>query len=114
MLSKEAQQRISDYEQELQIVRDATQGAPPEDPLPDKAGFQKMCGLDIEPEEFAWFKYNMVWGTYGPKGDGPLKWVKLSECSSEHLEAILLTMNTLPSLQKKVILSLLKERWGVS
>lgn len=34
-----------------------------------------------------------LWGTYGIKGDQPLKWVKLVECDTDHLEKIL---NILP------------------
>lgn len=29
-----------------------------------------------------------LWGTYGPGGKGPFRWVLLSECSLDHLEAI--------------------------
>lgn len=29
-----------------------------------------------------------LWGTYGPGGKGPFRWVPLSECSPDHLEAI--------------------------
>lgn len=33
------------------------------------------------------------WGTFGPSGNDPLKWVKLIDCSTEHLEAILKTQH---------------------
>jgi hypothetical protein len=33
----------------------------------------------------------LLWGTYGPKGDQPLRWVPLKECETEHLQAILKT-----------------------
>lgn len=38
----------------------------------------------------------LVWGTYGPKGDQPLKWVFLKECSTDHLQAILKVPNLSP------------------
>ena len=31
----------------------------------------------------------MEWGTYGPKGDQPLKYVKLMDMSLDHIQAIL-------------------------
>lgn len=31
---------------------------------------------------------DFLWGTYGPGGKGPFRWVLLSECSLDHLEAI--------------------------
>lgn len=33
----------------------------------------------------------MLWGTYGPKGDQPRRWVPLKECETDHLQAILRT-----------------------
>lgn len=37
-----------------------------------------------------------VWGTYGPSGKDPLKWVYLVDCSTEHLNGIMaqVTLNT--------------------
>ena len=33
----------------------------------------------------------LLWGTYGPKGDQPRRWVPLKECETDHLQAILRT-----------------------
>lgn len=34
-------------------------------------------------------KEKLLWGTYGKNGNEPLRWVKLCDCSTEHLQAIL-------------------------
>ena len=34
---------------------------------------------------------DLLWGTYGKSGKEPLKWVKLGDCETEHLQAILRT-----------------------
>ncbi len=36
----------------------------------------------LDPNEF-------MWGTYGKPAQLPLRWVRLVDCSSEHLQAIL-------------------------
>jgi hypothetical protein len=36
-------------------------------------------------------KQNAVWGTNGKSGNEPLRYVRLVDCSTEHLQAILLT-----------------------
>jgi hypothetical protein len=51
----------------------------------------------------------MVWGTYGKNGDEPLKWVKLNECTTDHLSAIL--ENARPNLEiQRVIRTILVKR----
>ena len=50
--------------------------------------YWKACGcrpddpLDIRMKK-------TLWGTYGLNGDQPLKWVRLIDCSTDHLQAIL-------------------------
>lgn len=34
---------------------------------------------------------DMLWGTYGLGGLGPLRWVKLIDCTTDHLQSILRT-----------------------
>jgi hypothetical protein len=34
---------------------------------------------------------NLLWGTYGKSGKEPLKWVRLIDCETDHLQAILRT-----------------------
>lgn len=35
------------------------------------------------------YKYTVKWGTYGKNGNEPLRWVRLIDCSSEHLVNII-------------------------
>ncbi len=51
------------------------------------------------------------WGTFGPSGNEPLKWVKLIDCSTEHLEAILQTQpHILGTAYVDIIKSILADR----
>lgn len=53
----------------------------------------------------------MLWGTYGPKGDQPRRWVPLKECETEHLQAILRTQpHVYGTVIERVIKHVLKER----
>lgn len=54
----------------------------------------------------------LVWGTYGPKGDQPLRWVLLKECSTDHLQAILKVPNLSP-IVKDAIEGILTKRIAV-
>lgn len=36
-------------------------------------------------------KKKVMWGTYGKFGEEPLKWVRLIDCSTDHLQAIIST-----------------------
>lgn len=38
---------------------------------------------------FEWQLENMVWGTRGPKGNQPLRYILLKDASTDHLKAIL-------------------------
>jgi len=57
------------------------------------------------------------WGTYGPRedgdihklGPGPLKWVTLGDCTTDHLNNILLTQN-IPEMCLRAINLILKYR----
>lgn len=40
-------------------------------------------------EPFFTIKHKLLWGTRGKDGRQPLKWVRLMDCSAEHLQAIL-------------------------
>lgn len=50
----------------------------------------------------------MVWGTYGKNGDEPLKWVKLNECTTDHLSAILENARPNPEIQRVIRTILVK------
>ena len=53
----------------------------------------------------------LIWGTRGPLGDQPLKWVILNECETDHLNKILMFAD--PSeLYRNTIETILKERNG--
>jgi len=46
----------------------------------------------------------LLWGTYGIKGDQPLKWKPLAECDLDHLKAILATQRRIKGgLVEKVV-----------
>ncbi len=51
-----------------------------------------------------------VWGTYGKSGQEPLKWVRLMDCSTEHLEAILRTQHHITNDIRYIIGEILKAR----
>lgn len=55
-------------------------------------------------------KVKLIWGTYGVDGDEPLKWVKLVDCTSEHLKAILENCKGIGFLHRRVILTILGDR----
>lgn len=44
-------------------------------------------------QEINEWKYIVKWGTYGKNGDEPLRYVRLIDCSSEHLENIIKNLN---------------------
>ena len=53
----------------------------------------------------------LLWGTYGPKGDQPRRWVPLKECETDHLQAILRTQpHVYGGIVERVIKHILKER----
>ena len=52
---------------------------------------------------------DLLWGTYGKNGDQPLRWVRLGDCETAHLEAILRTQNPQP-LYSVAICHILQDR----
>lgn len=55
-----------------------------------------------------------IWGTYGSTGNGRLKWLRLCECSTTHLENIITTQHHIQELTKRIIVALLAERYAKS
>ena len=53
---------------------------------------------------------SLRWGTYGKKGQDPLKWVTLGTCSTEHLDAILRTQFHITDEYKLAIRNILEDR----
>lgn len=61
-------------------------------------------------ESFEDIKKKLLWGTYGKDGDQPLKYVRLIDCETEHLQAIIKDVAKINPLHRGVILSILIER----
>ena len=53
---------------------------------------------------------NLRWGTYGKDACHELRWVKLGDCSTGHLQAILRTQWQIDALYKRAIKAILHER----
>jgi hypothetical protein len=104
-----AQKKMLEEMKEAENRFPAGSGAPPF--LPDVCGFKKLMGTDISGEQMAILKKTLKWGTYGPTGQEPLKWVMLCDCDTSHLENIIVHMASTEPLQKLVILSLLRDRY---
>lgn len=51
-------------------------------------GSEQQKGWTIGVSDFQTAVNLAEWGTYGPKGDQPLKYVRLMDCSTEHLKQI--------------------------
>jgi hypothetical protein len=64
---------------------------------------------EIKPDYDALSKF-LEWGTYGKSGKEPLKWVRLIDCSTEHLKAILNTQKQISGEYRETIQFILKER----
>jgi len=57
-------------------------------------------------------KQKLLWGTRGKDGKQPFRWVRLIDCSAEHLQAILDTQ-IISSLYRDVIKSIMETEKGV-
>ena len=66
----------------------------------------KANGVDYSKIEGA----EACWGTYGKNGDKPLRWVKLKDCETDHLQAILETQMDLDKEYKQTIQKILQAR----
>lgn len=69
----------------------------------------KKSGLTIN-SSLEEAKKKMLWGTYGKPRKKRVKWVKLIDCTTEHLQAILKTQYQLDSTFKTIIQSILQDR----
>lgn len=65
--------------------------------------------IAIESSDIEKLKPLLRWGTFGPSGKDPLTYVRLVDCSSDHLHTILKTQPC-GDVYKTVIRSILKER----
>jgi len=67
---------------------------------------------EVEPDTTTaeWVREHTIWGTYGKNGDQPLKYIRLDEAESDHLEAILETQKGISPTTKALITTILLER----
>jgi len=65
--------------------------------------------FDIIVADFEIAKSYAAWGTYGPSGKEELKYVRLIDCSSEHLLAIYKTQ-PIGDTYQAIIKAILKDR----
>jgi hypothetical protein len=66
----------------------------------DDAPYTEASVYDTDPHEV--IRDAFYWGTYGKYGDKPLRRVKLSEMSNNHIEAILVTQHHMGEQIRKV------------
>ena len=69
-----------------------------------------FCDVKIT-DDFKKIKNKLLWQTIGKNRDKPSHWVKLKDCDNEHLQNILINVKYIHPITKRVILSLLQERW---
>jgi hypothetical protein len=69
----------------------------------------KMWGFNRD-TTFIEAKKKMTWGTYGKPQKWPIEFVRLMDCSTNHLEAILKTQRQIIDLTRLVIESILEDR----
>jgi len=53
---------------------------------------------------------NLLWGTYGKPVTFPVRWVRLIDCTTEHLKNILKTQFQLDELYRLVIKNIITDR----
>lgn len=76
----------------------------------DKIGIQEIDEyLFPDKDSLEWKKASYVWGTNGPDGDQPTKFINLCDASTDHLENILKLSHITPEY-RKVIESILSDR----
>jgi hypothetical protein len=76
----------------------------------DSSGKPTTISYPTTEEEFIKIVNNLRWGTRGINGLLPLKWVRLIDCSSEHLTNILGTQPQCAGLYSDIIEAILRAR----
>lgn len=66
--------------------------------------------IAVQEKDIDKIKPYLRWGTFGPSGEDPLIYVRLVDCSSDHLHKILQQPCACGDLYKTVIRSILEER----
>ena len=75
----------------------------------DKRRLFEISGISTK-DDFSTIKNKLKWMTRGKNGTEK-KWVKLIECDTYHLENIIYNVPQLYPITKRVILSILHDRW---
>lgn len=76
----------------------------------DSSGNHTAISMPQSEEELKKLMYVLRWGTYGYDGKSPLTWVRLVDCSSDHLQNILKTQAHISPFYEFVIRFILKMR----
>lgn len=76
----------------------------------DKQELFKISGIKHD-DDFDTIKKKLKWQTRGRTGTENLLWVRLIDCDTDHLENIVYNVPKLYPITKRVILSILKDRW---
>lgn len=78
------------------------------DEFPDN---EVMAALGLtENSSIADFQDRLLWGTYGRPACYPVRWKKLRDLDTEHLENILVGQWQIPLVYSRAILGILRER----
>jgi hypothetical protein len=64
----------------------------------------------MDTDDLEVIKNKLIWGTYGKDGNDPLKYVKLIECETEHLQNILANVKHIGHIHRMIITNILVER----
>ena len=76
----------------------------------DKKRLFEISGITSK-DDFETIKNKLKWTTRGRTGTDNLHWKRLVDCDSEHLENIIYNVPKLLPITKRVILSILHDRW---
>jgi len=72
--------------------------------------FLDFCNVSID-DDINKIKNNLMWKTLGKDDNSQPHWVKLINCETDHLENIIYNVSGLLPITKKIILSILQDRW---
>lgn len=61
-------------------------------------------------DSFEWKVKTAIWGTNGPDGDQPTKYIMLTDCETDHLSAILHHCGHISDETRQIIKHILKQR----
>ena len=67
-----------------------------------------VLACKLEPtDDLPEFKRKALWGTYGKYGEHELQWVRLIDCSSDHLRAILSGKQTYSKVKQALMVAII-------